>query len=75
MEQYFKCIDSDTNKVTFETHDEKTIYERLSSCMVARYINHAPWIKRVTSRCNYDGTYTYTFYQSYGNKYEFRVRR
>lgn len=52
--------------------DREYIYRQLANVLSARYINRAKWVSRVSHKCNYDGTYTYTIY--YGNGYRNIIR-
>lgn len=60
---------------TYRTEDKTTVYERFSNCMVAKYINRAPWVKRITSSTNYDGTYNYTIYDDRNGRFKFTIER
>ena len=49
---------------TFET--ERDIYKRLAYDLAAKYIGKAPMIKKIKRNNNYNGTQTYTVYESVG---------
>ena len=45
---------------TYTTTDATTIYKDLAHDLQAKYIHRASYVKRITDRCNYDGTRTIT---------------
>lgn len=65
----------DSSTKNTESKVATQIYKAFGAYMTAKYINKVPWIKRVESHSNYDGTYTYTFYQTDGYKAVFVIDR
>lgn len=59
----------------YSTTNRTEIYEKFASCMVAKYINHASWVKSVTSSSNYDGTYNYNFFDDNNGVFRFTIER
>lgn len=57
-------------------HTEKErVLEQLTSVLRARYFNGAAWVKRLTQRNNYDGTYDITAIYDNGYKSVFTISR
>ena len=44
--------------------DPEWIYRELSYALTAKYLHHAPSVRRICDKCNYDGTRTITVYYS-----------
>jgi len=49
---------------TYASTNAEHCYQMYAGHLYDKYIAKAPYIKRVTDQCNYDGTRTITFYQT-----------
>lgn len=58
-----------------ESTDKGRVLEQLTSVLRARYFNGASWVKRLTQRNNYDGTYDITAIYDNGYKSIFTISR
>lgn len=48
----------------YESTNAEHCYQTYAAHLYDKYIAKAPYIRRVTDKCNYDGTRTITFYQT-----------
>lgn len=53
---------------TYETEHAETIHNNLMHELIAKYLHHAGYIRRITDKTNYDGTREITVY--YDNNYK-----
>ena len=60
--------------VTYIETDTTAIYKSLNRDLRYRFIHHSAYIKRLTDRCNYDGTRTITVYYDNGVKNVYIVK-
>ena len=55
--------------------EKERVLEQLTSVLRARHFNGAAWVKRLTQRNNYDGTYDITAIYDNGYKSVFTISR
>lgn len=60
MECQIRKAGSKAWETTYTSEDKEHVLEMLACDLAAKYLGHAPYVKSIKRKQNYDGTATYT---------------
>lgn len=68
IERRYEVKEGRTWRTTYRTEEPEEIYKSLAQQLMSHKVFHAPYIKRMEQRTNYDGTRTVKFYEDNGGR-------